>query len=226
MISKAEKIEIGEGAMEQVVFSSGGSLRDAMSALDQVVAFSGTRVKDDDVAILLGLVEPRILSRIVKAIANNDVAAILGQVGELAEAGQDLKGFCRTLISQFRNLMVLKAGIADPALLGIPETLLPDLREQAALFSKEDLLRLFETTLKIDSSMRNATQIRFLLEMGLLELAYAARLKSIEDLIAEFSSLSDDSGLTQSPNTRDMDPATAPPSHVSRKEPTIPHEGR
>jgi DNA polymerase-3 subunit gamma/tau len=226
MISKAEKIDISEAALEQVVFSSGGSLRDAMSALDQVVAFSGTRVKDDDVAVLLGLIEPRILSRIVKAIANNDAAAILGQVGELVEAGQDLKGFCRTLISQFRNLMVLKAGIADPALLGIPETLLPDLREQAALFSKEDLLRLFETILKIDSSMRNATQIRFLLEMGLLELAYVARMKSIEDLIAEFSSLSDDSELTQSRNTPEMDPATAPSSHVSRKEPGDPHEGR
>lgn len=226
MISKAEKIEIGEGALEQVVFSSGGSLRDAMSALDQVVAFSGTRVKDDDVAILLGLIEPRILSRIVKAIANNDTAAILDQVGELVEAGQDLKGFCRTLLSQFRHLMVLKAGIADPALLGIPETLLPDLREQAALFSKEDLLRLFETILKIDSSMRNATQIRFLLEMGLIELAYVARLKSIEALIAEFSSLSDDSELTRTRNTPDMDPPTAPSSHVSQKEPAHPPEGR
>ena len=226
MISRAEKIEIGEGALEQVVFSSGGSLRDAMSALDQVVAFSGTRVKDDDVAILLGLIEPRILSRIVKAIANNDTAEILDQVGELVEAGQDLKGFCRTLLSQFRHLMVLKAGIADPALLGIPETLLPDLRDQAALFSKEDLLRLFETILKIDSSMRNATQIRFLLEMGLIELAYVARLKSIEDLIAEFSSLSDDSELNRSRNTPDMDPPTAPSPPVSRKEPAHPPEGR
>jgi len=222
MISKAEKIEISEAALEQVVFSGGGSLRDAMSALDQVVAFSGTRVKDDDVAILLGLIEPRILSRIVKAIANNDAATILGQVGELVEAGQDLKGFCRTLLSQFRHLVVLKAGIADPALLGIPETLLPDLRDQAALFSKEDLLRLFETILKIDSSMRNATQIRFLLEMGLIELAYVARLKSIEDLIAEFSSLSDDSELTQSRNSPDMNIATAPSSHASRKEPANP----
>jgi DNA polymerase-3 subunit gamma/tau len=147
-------------------------------------------------------------------------------VGELVEAGQDLKGFCRTLLSQFRHLMVLKAGIADPALLGIPETLLPDLRDQAALFSKEDLLRLFETILKIDSSMRNATQIRFLLEMGLIELAYVARLKSIEDLIAEFSSLSDDSELNRSRNTPDMDPPTAPSPPVSRKEPAHPPEGR
>jgi DNA polymerase-3 subunit gamma/tau len=189
-ISKSENIEIGETALEQVVFSSGGSMRDAMSALDQVIAFSGSQVKDDDVMTLLGLIEPRILSHTVRAIASNDVAAILKQVAELVEAGQDLQGFCRRLIAQFRNLMVLKAGVTDPALLGVPESLLPDLKDQADLFSKEDLIRLFETLLKIDSSMKYAAQIRFQLEMGLVELAHVARMRSLEDLIAEFSSLS------------------------------------
>jgi DNA polymerase III gamma/tau subunit len=83
--------------------------------------------------------------------------------------------------------MVLKAGIADPALLGIPESILPDLREQADLFSREDLLRLFDAFQKIETGMRYATQVRFQLEMGLIELAHIAKLKSLEDLIAEFS---------------------------------------
>jgi len=221
MISESEKIEIGQAALEQVVFSSGGSMRDAMSALDQVIAFSGSHVKDDDVATLLGLIEPRILSQTVKAVAHNDLAAILSQVADLVETGQDLHGFCRLLIGQFRNLMVLKAGISDPALLGIPETLLPDLREQAELFSKEDLLRLFETLLKTDSSMKYATQLRFQLEMGLIELAHVAKLSAIEDLISEFSSLADSDEPAQCGSPTVSGSATGSSSTPGRESPRL-----
>ncbi|MBN1569948.1 MAG: DNA polymerase III subunit gamma/tau [Acidobacteria bacterium] len=186
-ISETEGIQISTVALEQVVFSSGGSMRDAMSALDQVIAFSGASVRDEDVAMLLGLVEPKVLGQTIRAIAGNDVAALLQIVADLVEVGQDLNNFCRRLSGQFRNLMVLKAGITDPALLGIPESILPDLREQAGLFSREDLLRLFDAFLKIEAGMRYATQIRFQLEMGLIELAHMTKLRPIEDLIAELS---------------------------------------
>lgn len=186
-ISKAEGIEISTGALEQVVFSSGGSMRDAMSALDQVIAFCGAAVRDEDVTTLLGLVEPKILGQTVRAIAGNDVAALLKIVADLVEVGQDLNNFCRRLSGQLRNLMVLKAGISDPALLGIPESILPDLRQQADLLSREDLLRLFDAFQKIEAGMRYATQQRFQLEMGLIELAHITRLRPIEDLIAELS---------------------------------------
>jgi DNA polymerase III gamma/tau subunit len=85
--------------------------------------------------------------------------------------------------------MVLKARVSDPVLLGVPESLIPDLQEQAALFSREDLLRLFDAFLKIESDLKHATQVRFELEMGLIELAHIARMRSLEDLIAEFSGL-------------------------------------
>jgi DNA polymerase-3 subunit gamma/tau len=186
-ISKSEGIEISNRALEQVVFSSGGSMRDAMSALDQVIAFSGNQVRDEDVSTLLGLIEPKVLSQTVHAVAANDLSAILGIVGDLVESGQDLHNFCRRLSGQFRNLMVLKAGIADPGLLGIPESLLPELREQAELFSREDLLRLFDAFQKIETGMKYATQVRFMLEMGLIELAHITRLRPLEDLIEEFA---------------------------------------
>jgi DNA polymerase-3 subunit gamma/tau len=191
LISKSEGIQISNTALEQVVFSSGGSMRDAMSALDQVIAFSGDEVRDEDVTTLLGLVEPKILSQTVRAVAKSDLAAILKTVRDLVEAGQDLNNFVRRLSAQFRNLMVLKAGIADPALLGIPESLLPDLREQAELFSREDLLRLFDAFQKIETGMKYATQVRFQLEMGLIELAQLSRLRSLEDLIADFTSIAE-----------------------------------
>jgi DNA polymerase III subunit gamma/tau len=193
-ISKAEGIQISNSALEQVVFSSGGSMRDAMSALDQVIAFSGSEVQDEDVTALLGLVAPKILGQTVRAIAGNDLPTLLKIVGDIVEIGQDLTNFCRRLLGQFRNLMILKAGIADPALLGIPESLLPDLREQAGLFSREDLLRLFDGFQKIETGMKYAAQVRFHLEMGLIELAQLARLRPLEELVAEFSEMIGKSG--------------------------------
>jgi DNA polymerase III subunit gamma/tau len=193
-ISDAEGIQINNSGLEQVVFSSGGSMRDAMSALDQVIAFSGDTVRDEDVTALLGLVAPKVLSQTVRAIAVNDLPVLLKIVGDLVEVGQDLTNFCRRLLGQFRNLMVMKAGIADPALLGIPESLLPDLREQAELFSREDLLRLFDGFQKIEIGMKYATQVRFQLEMGLIELAHIAKLRPLEELVAEFSAMTGGDG--------------------------------
>ncbi len=193
-ICQAEGVKIGDSALDQVVYSSGGSMRDAMSALDQVIAFSGDEVRDEDVAVLLGLVEPKILRDMVRAIAHGDLAVILKQVAELAETGQDLNNFCRRLSGQFRNLMVLKAGIEDPGLLGVPGSLLPDLREGAELFSREDLIRLFDAFQKIETAMKYSTQVRFQLEMGLIELSQIAKLRSLEDLIAEFGSQTEEEG--------------------------------
>jgi DNA polymerase-3 subunit gamma/tau len=201
-IAEAEDIQISDPALEQVVFSSGGSMRDAMSALDQVIAFSGNLVRDEDVTTLLGLIEPHVLSQTVRAIAGNNSAEILRIVADVVESGQDLNNFCRRLSGQFRNLMVLKAGIVDSALLGIPESLLPSLREQADLFSREDLLRLFEALQKIETAMKYATQLRFQLEMGLMELAHISKLRSLEDLITEFASMPEEGN----PNRREVKP--------------------
>jgi DNA polymerase-3 subunit gamma/tau len=188
-IAQQENIEISRAALEQIVFSGGGSMRDAMSALDQVIAFSGQTVKDEDAIMLLGLVEPALLEGTVRAIAANDADKIFSIVNDLTAAGQDLQNFCRRLLNQFRDLMVLKAGVSDIAVLGIPESMLPNLKAQADLFSREDLLRLFDYLIKVEANLRHATQMRFQLEMGLVELAQLPRMRPLEDLIADFTRL-------------------------------------
>jgi DNA polymerase III gamma/tau subunit len=67
--------------------------------------------------------------------------------------------------------------------------MLPDLTEQAGLFSREDLLRLFDVLLKVEADLKHATQTRFQLEMGLIELAQIPRMRSLEELIADFARL-------------------------------------
>jgi len=187
-ISAEEGFEISRTALEQIVFSSGGSMRDAMSALDQVVAFSGPKVRDEDVRVLLSLVEPAVLAAIVRSIAANNVEGILKSVADLEDAGQDLQNVCRRLLAHFRNLMVIKSGVTQTALLGIPESLLPDLKEQAGLFSQEDLLRLFDTLARLEPELRHSTQTRFHFEMGLIELSQLSRLRPLEAVISDLQS--------------------------------------
>ena len=188
-ISQAENFQISRNALEQIVFASGGSMRDAMSALDQVVAFSGPAVRDEDVTTLLSLIEPSLLGDAARAIAGNDAEGILRIVAELVDSGRDLQNFCRRMVAHLRNLMVVKSGIVGSSLLGVPDSMVPDLKEQAALFSAEDLLRLFESLVRTDGELRYTTQQRFCLEMGLIELAQLSRLRSLEDLIADFQRL-------------------------------------
>ena len=198
-IARSENVRISDFALEQVTFASGGSMRDAMSALDQVIAFGGETVRDEDAVMLLGLVEPKVLSETVRAIGSGDIDAILKVVAGQVETGQDLQNFCRRLLGQFRNLMVVKAGVSDTALLGVPESLLPDLRSQAELFSKEDLLRLFDAFLRVEADLRYATQVRFQLEMGLIELAQITRLRPLEEVIADFTRLAGSDAPARTP---------------------------
>jgi DNA polymerase-3 subunit gamma/tau len=209
-IAQAENIQISTVALEQIVYSSGGSMRDAMSALDQVLAFSGQIVRDEDVAMLLGLIEPAMLGNTVRAIAACDASTILNIVGELAVAGQDLQNFCRCLLSQLRDLMVLKAGVSESAVLGVPESMLPELTEQAGLFSREDLLRLFDALLKVEADLKHATQTRFQLEMGLIELAQIPKMRSLEELIADFTQLVEGGAAPKASGARPPVPAAAP----------------
>ena len=206
-IAGAENIQISTVGLEQIAFSSGGSMRDAMSALDQVIAFSGQTVRDEDVTMLLGLVEPAVLGNMVHAVASNDASTILSIVGDLTIAGQDLQNFCRSLLGRFRDLMVLKAGVSDPAILGVPESLLPDLTQQAALFTREDLLRLFDVLVRVEADLRHAFHARFHLEMGLIEIAQIPKMRSIEELIADFKRFVDGTPTTGGAGPRAMAPA-------------------
>jgi DNA polymerase-3 subunit gamma/tau len=220
-IARAEKIQISPLSLEQIAFSSGGSMRDAMSAFDQVIAFSGDSVRDEDVPVLLGLVEPAILSQSIYAIARQDSEGILKVIDDLVVAGHDLQNFCRRLLAQFRNLMVLKAGATEPSVLGVPQSLVPELRKQAELFSREDLMRLFDSLLQTEADLKYATQIRFQLEMGLIKLAQISRLRALEDVIADFTALV--KGDPPPGKSRDGKPSEgAPPSPASSKRSTEP----
>ena len=184
-IVDAEGIAVGDESLQLIARDAEGSMRDAQSKLDQVIAFTGRTIAAEDVATVLGLVGRDLLLDAVQAVADDDAAAAFVLSARAVEMGYDLRAVCRELSRVVRDLLVLSvdaARITDPEIAGEGER--DRLKALAAKFSREDLLRAFDLLTKAEADIRGAAQPRYHLEMALLRWIYLRKLVSIEDLIA------------------------------------------
>jgi DNA polymerase-3 subunit gamma/tau len=184
-VSAAEKIQADEGALGALAQAAEGSLRDALSLLDQVIAACGERLEESRVRQLLGVVPVRLLREITEAIHAADARRVLELVNQLAAEGYELAHFCGEYTRYVRNLMVAKSCGRESALLQVPNDERQGLAELAQLFSEEDLARFFQILLRTEGELRYSLEPRFHLEMGLMKLAQARKLASLESLLAE-----------------------------------------
>ena len=183
-IVDAEGIVADEQALQLVSRDAEGSMRDAESKLDQVIAFTGTTITVEDVAAVLGLVGRDLLLDIVQAVADDDASAAFTLAARGVELGYDLRLVCRELSRVVRDLLVLSVDpsrVSDPEIAG--ETERERLTGLAARFSREDLLRAFDLLVRAEGEIRHAAQPRYHLEMALLRWTYLRNLVPIEDLI-------------------------------------------
>src|SRR5687767_1718527 len=102
LIAKAEQISIPDDALREIARTGDGSMRDAQSALDQVISFAGTKIKKEDVEVALGVAGADILTRVIDSIATNDPAAAITVVDDIVMRGHDLRNFCRDLLAHFQ----------------------------------------------------------------------------------------------------------------------------
>jgi DNA polymerase III subunit gamma/tau len=183
-IAGAERIEIDEGALMLIARAGDGSMRDAQSAFDQVIAFAGAAISAEDVATVLGLVRRELLIEMADAVAREDSAAVFGLVGRAVEGGHDLRHVLRELGRLARDLLVIRM---DPSRLSDPDVAADAEREAletlAAKFSPEDLLRAFDVITKGEYDIRSAMEPRFHLEMTLLRWIHLRKLVPIGELI-------------------------------------------
>ena len=164
-----------------------GSLRDALSLLEQARAYCGEKISETQVRELLGLASGEVLGELVAAIEARSAQRVLALVHKLLSEGQNLQQFCREAIGHFRNLLVARVCGADSDLVAAPPEERPRLARAAAAFSEEDLTRCFQILLQTDDDMRRKPDPRLHLEMGLLRLVNAARLAPLEEVLAELS---------------------------------------
>jgi DNA polymerase III subunit gamma/tau len=184
-IASKENLKIEDGALAVIARMAEGSMRDALSLLEQARAYCGDEIQDQAVRDLLGVVPEDALNELVQAIAEQSAERALGLVHRFQKEGRNLQHFCREAIRHMRNLLIARVCGADSDLLAATPDQRPGLAKAAALFSEEDLTRYFQILLQTDDALRRAMDPRVHLEMGLLRLVNAARLAPLEELLAE-----------------------------------------
>ncbi len=182
-ISASEGIEADKSAIEIIARRGEGSVRDSLSLLDQVIAFSGRSISATDVATVLGLSDINFFARIAGYIADGDHGAILEALDEAAETGRDFKMLYRDLLSFVRNLLLV-AGNANESMLAVAPEDLPTIREAAKKFSYSELLRVANLLLRDDETVNRAEHQRLAVEIALLKAATFPRLRAVEEALA------------------------------------------
>jgi DNA polymerase-3 subunit gamma/tau len=183
-IAEKENLKIDDGALSVMARMAEGSMRDALSLLEQARAYCGDHIEDQAVRELLGVVPEDALQELVEAIHTQSANRALGLVHRFQREGRNLQHFCREAIRHMRNLLIARVCGADSDLIAATPDQRPGLAKAAALFAEEDLTRFFQILLQTDDDVRRKMDPRVHLEMGLLRLVNAARLAPLEELLA------------------------------------------
>jgi DNA polymerase-3 subunit gamma/tau len=187
-ICTQEGIQADAETLSVLAQSGEGSVRDALSALDQAIACCGATLKADEVRNLLGLYSLDTLGDVTRALEAGDSRRMLEIVQDLERNGHNLQHFCRELSRYFRNLVVAKVAGAGSRLIAASDAEQERLHRTASAFTEEDLTRYLQLTLELYREMQASLQPRLHLEMGLLRLVYAGRLAPIEEALAGLNS--------------------------------------
>jgi len=190
-IADAEGVTIDAAALALLARAADGSMRDAQSALDQVIAFAGESVSVAEAASVLGLVGRDTVFDIAETVADETAPRVFELAGRFVESGYDFRAVCRELTRLVRDLLVLKV---DPRRLTDPEIAADQERDRlqalAARFSREDLLRGFDVLSRAEFEIRSAAQPRYHFEMAMLRWMHLRKLVPLAELV---------DGLEQSP---------------------------
>ena len=183
-VAQGEGVTVEPSAADLIVRVAEGSLRDALSALDQVIAFSGDKVTDEQARTILGVVDRDLILDFFAAVRGRDCDRIVAIVDTLFEKGYQPVEFLEDVLAQGRDLLLART-VSEPSkyLAGTPEEIRA-LSERAAAWSEDELLRFIEIVTREETRIKNSSHARFLLEALGIRLARLADLKPIEEILA------------------------------------------
>ena len=187
-MADGEKVSVPRGVLDLIARLAEGSLRDAQSALDQVIAFTGATVTDEQARTILGVIDQDLITGFYQAVRARDYSRLIGIVETVFEKGYLPTQFLEDLMAHGRDLLLVTV-VPDPGRHvqgGADE--LKTLRAQAAAWSEDELLRILELMTREEYRVKNSGHPRFLLEALAIKLARLADLTPIEDLIARAGS--------------------------------------
>jgi DNA polymerase-3 subunit gamma/tau len=171
LICRDEEIEVSAASLLAIAREADGSLRDAQTLLDQIIAFGGTRVDDEQVAQVLDLIDRRLLLAILAACVDGDGGAALEACARAAEAGADAKRLGENLLQLLRDLVVLRIAPHSDGLVEASDAERAELSELAGRTDEGRLRRMFRALVKEQEDLAWAPQPHAVLEMAVVRLA-------------------------------------------------------
>jgi DNA polymerase-3 subunit gamma/tau len=187
MISASEGITISDSAIELIARASEGGMRDSLTILDQVSAFSSD-IKESEVKDLLGIADFRALSGLAGAVVKGDRRGIIGIINELTDTGTDLKSFAKDLMQFFRDLLVARVVSRPEEILDLSESELSVIKELLGTVTEDHLTLLLSEMIRAEAEVRSAFSPRVALEMGLIRASFLNVLKPIGEAIENIES--------------------------------------
>jgi DNA polymerase-3 subunit gamma/tau len=195
LIAANEKITATDAALALLAEAGDGSMRDALSIMDQAIASApvvrtATGVDEphldaDQILELMGSVPNTVFERLMEAISENQSAAVIEEINRLLNAGNSPAQLARQFVRYLRNCLMARLGGESTELLQIS----PDERARAArsalLFSEEDLTRFLDVMLRTFDQLNYRQEQRFHLELGLLKLVHLQRLLPVEQFLSQ-----------------------------------------
>ena len=194
-----EKIESDDAALGVIAREAAGSMRDAMSLLDQVIAWGGDKLTGDGVARVLGVASRKVLYDIAGALVRGEAGSALNVVSELSNQGYDTAHVARDLLALLRDLVVAKVCKEPAALLDLADEEVRDVTDLAAATQPDDLIRLHQGFSQGFDDVVRSGQPRAALEMLLVRLARRPPLLPIDELIRRLAALEQRLGAPRSP---------------------------
>jgi DNA polymerase-3 subunit gamma/tau len=191
LIAGLEKVKIHPAALYAIARGATGAMRDAESALDQLISFCGDKIEEADVLSMFGLTAQGQLLELTRAVLDGEVEKALRQLNDLANQGKDLSRLLSDLLNHFRNLLIFQVSKGDLTMLEISEAEAAALMEQSPMAGAEGLTRIMEVLADAEMRMRDAASKKILVEVALLKAVEARGAVSIDSLLKQLQSLRD-----------------------------------
>ena len=184
-----KEIKISGSVLAFIIRASEGSLRDALSLLDQAIAFGGRNITEEALSVLFGRVSKAVFHKLIRGIQKKDTLSILHIARDIEEGGYDLKHFLLDWIEYLRQMLVVRYVPSGSSLLDLSDGERKEIEEDGSLFSEEEIHRLFSLFAKLLEEIRNAPRPHLLFEVTLMKSILLAKLEPIEKIIEQISAM-------------------------------------
>ncbi len=214
-----EGYAVDEKGLWRIAQEAGGSMRDALSLLDQVMACSEGGAAHEEVMEVLGVIDRRVLFDISAAVLSRDLPAVLAGIDEVYERGYEMDRFFAELVEHFRNLMVVKMAADAARLVDLPASEIEQMQAQTADVPVEALQRVLDLLLREAAAIRLSMQPRLSLEMAFVRILKQPPALPIDVLIEKLDGLQRQFVRQGAATRSDMVPAASPAPKKDAHEP-------